>query len=79
MNRLTGSEDGYEFRVNLTDLLMQTKRETLLFIERMKDHNYDLEYQEKNLLANLDLSIDELLDVYHKIAVNLDELKNTCE
>ena len=76
MNRLNGTEDGYEFRINLTDHLLQTKQEAFHFIDLMKDHKYDLEYQEKNLLARLDAAIDDLLDVYHKIAVNIDTYKN---
>lgn len=73
MHRVNGTEDGYELRIDPTKKLVDAKRSMLRFIERMNEKHFTIPSHEMNRLAHVDAAIDELLDVYHKIVVHLDD------
>jgi len=73
MNRLNGTEDGYSFRGDQTKKIIDAKASMRSFIDRMNEHEFDIPASEMNLLANADAALDELLHVYHKLVLVVDD------
>ena len=72
MNRLTGFEEGYSLRYDVTKKLIDNKLSMINFMRSMDNHNYFLTDEERLYLARVDAAIDVLLDIYHKIVISID-------
>ena len=72
MNRLTGIEEGYHLRYDVTQKLMDNKSSMISFMQSMANLEYYLSNEERLLLARVDSAIDDVLHVYHKIVLDID-------
>ncbi len=73
MHRLNGTEDGYHLRTDVAKKCLELKRSMVILIDSMASDEFVLSPNELNLLAHADAASDELLNVYHKIVLDIDK------